>query len=81
VASPPPPSTIASATAPPWNGFRPQNAPDQYRVSTDARSGIVNDPNRPDDPQYILRLIRQVITVSLETQKIIAALPSLNLPG
>ena len=52
---------------------------DQYRVTTDARSGIVNDPNREDDPKYILRLIGQVITVSLETQKIIASLPSLNL--
>ena len=52
---------------------------DQYRVSTDPRSGITNDPNRDDDPQYILRLIGQVITVSLETQAIIAALPSLNL--
>ena len=51
---------------------------DQYRVSTDPRSGIVNDPNRPDDPKYILRLIGQVITVSLETQQIIATLPSLN---
>src|ERR1039458_7071339 len=53
---------------------------DQYRVSTDPRSGIVNDPNRPDDPKYILRLIGQVITISLETQRIIATLPSLNLP-
>jgi len=52
---------------------------DQYRVSTDARSGIVNDPNREDNPQYILRLIGQVITVSLETKQIIASLPSLNL--
>ena len=56
---------------------------DQYRVSTDARSGIVNDPNRTEgenaDPTYIVRLIKQVITVSLETQQIIAALPSLNL--
>ena len=57
---------------------------DQYRVSTDPRSGIVNDPNRiygskDDDPHYILRLIGQVITVSLETQQIIATLPSLNL--
>ena len=52
---------------------------DQYRVSTDARSGIVNDPNREDDPQYILRFIGQVITVSLETQQLIASLPSLNL--
>jgi predicted helicase len=53
---------------------------DQYRVSTDPRSNIVNDPNRPNDPQYILRLIAQVITVSLETQRIISTLPSLNLP-
>ena len=53
---------------------------DQYRVSTDPRSGIVNDPNRPDDPKYILRLIGQVITVSLETQRMIATLPSLNFP-
>ena len=40
---------------------------DQYQVSTDQRSGITNDPNRADDPQYIVRLIRQVSTVSLET--------------
>ena len=53
---------------------------DQYRVSTDSRSGIANDPNRSDDETYILRLIGQVITVSLETQQIIAALPSLGLP-
>ena len=53
---------------------------DQYRVSTDPRSNIVNDPNRAEDPHYILRLIGQVITVSLETQQIIASLPSLNLP-
>jgi hypothetical protein len=30
---------------------------DQYQVSTDKRSGITNDPNRSDDPTYILRLI------------------------
>ena len=50
---------------------------DQYQVSTDKRSGIVNDPNRVDDPEYILRLIGQVITVSLETMKIVKALPPL----
>jgi len=50
---------------------------DQYRVSTDKRSGITNDPNRADDPEYILRLIGQVITVSLETMKIVEALPPL----
>jgi predicted helicase len=53
---------------------------DQYQVSTDNRSGITNDPNRADDPQYVLRLIGQVITVSLETVKTIRSLPSLSLP-
>ena len=50
---------------------------DQYQVSTDKRSGIVNDPNRPDDPEYIVRLIGQVTTVSLETVKIVKGLPPL----
>ena len=36
---------------------------DQYQVSADKRSGITNDPNRDDDPQYIVRLIGQVISV------------------
>src|ERR1039458_4956398 len=51
---------------------------DQYQVFADKRSGITNDPNRPDDPNYILRLIRQVITVSLETNKIVRSLPELG---
>ena len=49
---------------------------DQYRVKTDKRSGIVNDPNRADDPQYIVKLIGKVITVSLETVNIIENLPA-----
>jgi predicted helicase len=51
---------------------------DQYQVSTDRRSGITNDPNRPDDPEYILRLVGQVVTVSLETGKLVRSLPSLG---
>ncbi len=51
---------------------------DQYRVKTDKRSGIVNDPNRSDDPQYIVQLIGKVITVSLETIAIIKELPTLT---
>ncbi len=54
---------------------------DQYQVSTDKRSGITNDPNREDDPQYILRLVGQVITVSLETVKIVKGLPELRTPA
>jgi predicted helicase len=52
---------------------------DQYRVSTDKRSGIVNDPNRSDDSEYIVRLIGQVITVSLETVRLVRELAALPL--
>lgn len=48
---------------------------DQYRIKTDKRSGIVNDPNNPDDPDYIVRLIKKIITVSLETVQIVKGLP------
>lgn len=51
---------------------------DQYKTHTDKRSGITSDPNRGDDPQYILRLLGQVITVSLETLKIVQNLPPLE---
>ena len=51
---------------------------DQYRVKVDKRSGIVNDPNRDDDGEYILRLLGQVITVSLETVEIVEGLPALK---
>ncbi len=50
---------------------------DQYQVSTDKRSGITNDPNRADDPEYIVRLIGQVITVSVETVKVTRLLAEL----
>ena len=52
---------------------------DQYRVKTDKRSGIVNDSNRADDPQYILRLLGKVISVSLETVELVAGLPELGI--
>ena len=52
---------------------------DQYRVKTDRRSGIVNDPNRAEDPEYIVRLLGQVISVSLETVKIVESLPALGI--
>ena len=52
---------------------------DQYRVKEDKRSGIINDPNREDDPQYIVKLIGKVITVSLETVEIVEGLPDLGM--
>jgi predicted helicase len=48
---------------------------DQYRVTEDARSGIKSDPNRDGDPPYIVRLVGQVVQVSLETVKIVDGLP------
>jgi predicted helicase len=51
---------------------------DQYQVQTDARSGLASDPNRADDEAYIVRLIGRVVTVSLATQNLLAALPPLG---
>ena len=50
---------------------------DQYRVKTDKRSGIVNDPNRETEPRYIVELIERVIHVSLRTVEIVEGLPAL----
>ena len=50
---------------------------DQYRVKTDKRSGIVNDPNRESEPRYIVDLIARVTTVSLKTVEIVKNLPPL----
>ena len=50
----------------------------QYCVKTDKRSGIINDPNRADDPQYIVKLVGKVIAVSLEAVGIVGGLPDLG---
>jgi predicted helicase len=54
---------------------------DQYRVTRDAQGNISSDPNRMDDEEYIVRLIGQVITVSLETMKVVSDLPELKFGG
>ena len=51
---------------------------ERYQMTEDKRSGIVNDPNRADDQEYIVKLIRKVITVSVETAKIVNALPCVH---
>ncbi|MDR3703225.1 MAG: hypothetical protein P4L56_26500 [Candidatus Sulfopaludibacter sp.] len=42
---------------------------DQYQVKGES------DPNREDDPGYIVRLVGQVVRVSIETARIVKALP------
>jgi predicted helicase len=49
---------------------------DQYQISEDKRSGIRSDPNRADDPEYIVRLVGQVVRVSIDTVRIVEALPA-----
>lgn len=53
-------------------------------VKTDKASGIVNDANdwaneTMHDPRYPLDLLLRVITVSLETNRIVSALPALDI--
>lgn len=53
---------------------------DRYQVKTDKDSGIINDPNDwSDDPRYIIDLLRRIVTVSMETMKIVDALPALDI--
>ena len=51
---------------------------DQYQISEDKRSGIRSDPNRADDPEYIVRLVGQVVRVSVETTRIVRGLPEFD---
>ncbi|WP_328990330.1 DEAD/DEAH box helicase family protein [Kribbella sp. NBC_01245] len=56
---------------------------ERYQVRTDKNSGIVNDANQWStevaDPRYIIDLVGRVVTVSVETMKIIDALPDLEI--
>lgn len=53
---------------------------DQYQVerAKDDPDTVLSDPNRTDDEEYIVRLVGQVITVSVETMKLVNALPPLG---
>ena len=55
-------------------GSNPLKPHPSLGLSTDERSGITNDPNRADDPQYIVRLVGQVVTVSVETVRLVKTL-------
>ncbi|NEA55583.1 DEAD/DEAH box helicase [Streptomyces sp. SID13666] len=53
---------------------------DRYWVKTDKDSGIVNDPNDwSEEPRYVVDLLKRIVTVSLETMKIVDALPPLDI--
>lgn len=57
---------------------------DRQCVSTDKKSGITNDANdwaieTMGNPKYPLELLQRIITVSLETNKIVNSLPKLDI--
>lgn len=56
---------------------------DRYQVKTDKASGITNDPNdwatEHGDPRYIIDLLKRIVTVSVETMKIVDSLPPLDI--
>lgn len=55
---------------------------DRYQVTTHKDSKITNDPNdysrEVGDPRYILDLLKRIVTVSVKTNEIVAALPALD---
>lgn len=56
---------------------------DRYQVITHKESQITNDPNdycrEVSNPRYIIDLIKRIVTVSLETNQIVAGLPALEI--
>lgn len=55
---------------------------DQYQATEDKRSGITSDPNQPGDEEYIVRLVGQVVRVSVETVEIVTGLSAtVSQPG
>jgi hypothetical protein len=68
-------ATDVSEWKPQRGGLGHRPIPDQHRVAA-ATSGITSDPNNPDEEEYIVRLVGQVVRVSIETVKLVNALPA-----
>ena len=51
---------------------------ERYRDDTDKDSGIRNDCNEWGGAEYVMSLIRRVVTVSVETVRILEGLPELG---
>lgn len=55
---------------------------ERYAITTDSKSGIINDPNdwcnEVNDEKYIFNLLLRIINVSIQTVDIINSLPKLD---
>lgn len=53
---------------------------DRYQMRVDKASQIANDPNEwSHDPRYIIDLLKRIVTVSLDTMKVVDTLPPLDI--
>jgi predicted helicase len=56
---------------------------ERFQVKTDKPSGLTNDPNAWGDehgkPSYIIDLLKSIVTVSVETVRIVSSLPELSI--
>ena len=51
---------------------------DRYQVKKCSKSEIINDPNRNDDPKYILNLLQRIVHISIESVDLINSLPKIT---
>lgn len=55
---------------------------ERYAITTDAKSGIINNPNdwckEVNDEKYIFNLLLRIINVSIQTVDIVSSLPKLD---
>ncbi len=51
---------------------------ERYQVKKCKKSGIINDPNRKDEPRYILDLLQRIVYVSVESIDLIDQLPEIT---
>ena len=52
---------------------------DRYRITRDSHSGVVNDPNYWfDNPEDLISSFKRIVYLSLETVRIVEALPNLS---
>ncbi len=49
---------------------------DRYKITTDEDSGIIQNPNdwSPDNPRYILSLLKKAVTIGIESAKLIESI-------
>jgi predicted helicase len=52
---------------------------EQFQFSRDPRSEIIRNPNEGGEPGYLIGLIEKVITLSIETNALVSALPDLGI--